>query len=222
MDFYTKQHKYYCGIDLHTKKMYVCIMNQQGEVVIHKNIKATPESFSTIITPYAEDVVVTAECMFTWYWLADFCEDNNITFVLGHALYMKAVHGGKAGNDRIDSLKIATILRGGMLPQAYVYPRKMRSTRDLLRRRSHLNRKKSELMAHVNNTISQYNLPPLNSSLKNKCTRDSTKGMFKDKSVQRAIDLDTGLIGYYKRELESVETYIERTGKFHDYHSGSQ
>ena len=46
-----------------------------------------------------------------------------IDFVLGHALYMKAIHGGKAKNDRIDSLKIATLLRGGMFPMAYVYPR---------------------------------------------------------------------------------------------------
>ncbi|HEU4353987.1 MAG TPA: IS21-like element helper ATPase IstB, partial [Actinomycetota bacterium] len=29
-------------------------------------------------------------------------------FVLGHALYMKAIHGGKAKNDRIDAHKIAT------------------------------------------------------------------------------------------------------------------
>ena len=39
----------------------------------------------------------------------------NIPFVLGHALYMKAVHGGKAKNDKIDSHKIATLLRGGLI-----------------------------------------------------------------------------------------------------------
>ena len=50
---------------------------------------------------------------------------------------MKAIHGGKAKNDQIDSQKIAVLLRGGMLPQAYVYPAEMRATRDLLRRRMH-------------------------------------------------------------------------------------
>jgi hypothetical protein len=59
---------------------------------------------------------------FSWYWIADLCEDHGIDFVLGHALYMKAIHGGKAKNDRIDSLKIATLLRGGLFPLAYVYP----------------------------------------------------------------------------------------------------
>jgi hypothetical protein len=45
---------------------------------------------------------------------------ENIPFVLGHALYMKAIHGGKAKNDRIDSRKIAVLLRGGAIPTAYV------------------------------------------------------------------------------------------------------
>jgi hypothetical protein len=82
-----------------------------------------------------QGLVVAVECMFTWYWLADVCAAEGIAFVLGHALAMKAIHGGKAKNDKIDSHKIAVLLRGGMLPQAYVSPAAMRSTRDLLRRR---------------------------------------------------------------------------------------
>jgi transposase len=74
---------------------------------------------------------------------------------------MKAIHGGKAKTDKIDSQKIAALLRSGMLPQAYVYPAEMRATRDLLRRRNHLMRKRAELLAHVQNTNSQYNLPDI-------------------------------------------------------------
>jgi hypothetical protein len=79
-------------------------------------------------------------------------------FVLGHALYMRAIHAGKTRNDRIDSHKIAALLRGGLIPQAYVYPRRMRATRDLLRRRNHLMPKRAELYAHIQKTASQYNL----------------------------------------------------------------
>jgi len=96
--------------------------------------------------------------VFTWYWIADLCKDHGIPFVLGHALYMKAIHGGKAKNDKIDSHKIAVLLRGGMIPMAYTYPANMRATRDLLRRRNHLMRKRAELYAHIQNTRSQYNL----------------------------------------------------------------
>ena len=88
MRFYTKQHKYYCGIDLHARSMYICILDKEGKTVLHKNRKATPEAFLRAIAPYREDVVVAVECMFVWYWLADLCAKEKIPFVLGHALYI--------------------------------------------------------------------------------------------------------------------------------------
>jgi transposase len=95
------------------------------------------------VAPYREDLVVAVECIFTWYWLADLCAEQDIAFVLGNALYMKAIHGGKAKNDKIDAHKIAVLLRGGMMPLAHVYPKERRATRDLLRRRNHLVRRRS-------------------------------------------------------------------------------
>jgi len=120
MRFYTQQHQFYCGIDLHARTMYVCILSQAGEIMVHQNFTANPETFLKVIAPYRDDVVVAVECILTWYWLADLCVREGIPFVLGHALYMKAIHGGKAKNDRIDAQKVAVLLRGGMLPQAYV------------------------------------------------------------------------------------------------------
>jgi hypothetical protein len=75
-------------------------------------------------------------------WLADWCAREGIPFVLGHALDMQAIHGGNAKHDTIDAHKMAMLLRGGLLPHAYVDPAAMR---DLLRRRMHLRRKRAEL-----------------------------------------------------------------------------
>ena len=119
MRFYTQQHRYYCGVDLHARSLYVCILDQAGDVQVHQNLSAGPEAFLQVIALYRQDIAVAAECMFSWYWLADLCEQEGIPFVLGHALYMKAIHGGKAKNDRIDAHKIAALLRGGMIPIAY-------------------------------------------------------------------------------------------------------
>ena len=105
MRFYTSQHPFYCGIDLHARTMYLCILNQAGETVLHRNMKCDPKIFLAAIAPFRPDVVVGVECIFTWYWLADLCAAEGIPFVLGHALYMKAIHGGKAKNDKIDSHK---------------------------------------------------------------------------------------------------------------------
>jgi hypothetical protein len=86
------------------------------------------------LQPYREDLVLAVECIFNWYWVADLCSRIGVEFVLGHVLYMKAIHGGKVKNDKIDSQKITGLLRSGILPMAYVYPPQMRSTRDILRR----------------------------------------------------------------------------------------
>ena len=89
--------------------MYVCVLDGAGQVLVHRNMPSTPAAFLETIAPYRDGLAVAAECMFTWYWLADVCAAEGITFVLGHALAMKAIHGGKAKNDRIDSHKIAVL-----------------------------------------------------------------------------------------------------------------
>jgi hypothetical protein len=61
MRFYTKQHKFYCGIDLHARTMYLCILNQDGEIVLHRNMKAAPEPLLKAMAPYREDLVVAVE-----------------------------------------------------------------------------------------------------------------------------------------------------------------
>lgn len=216
MRFYTKQHQFYCGIDLHARTMYLCILNQAGEILVHRNMPAAPEPLLKTIAPYRGDVVVCVECIFTWYWLADLCAQEGIPFVLGHALYMKAIHGGKAKNDKIDSQKIAVLLRGGMLPQAYVYPAAMRATRDLLRRRMHLARKRAELLAHIQNTNSQYNLPAIGKKIAYKANRDGVAERFADPAVHKSIEVDLALISYDDELLRDVELTLLNTAKHHD------
>lgn len=67
MNFYTRQHLYYCGIDLHAKTMYLCIINQQGDILLQRNIRTHREVFLKTIERYREDIVVAVECIFTWY-----------------------------------------------------------------------------------------------------------------------------------------------------------
>jgi len=55
MRFYTRQHQYYCGIDLHARTMYNCILDQAGNTVLHKNIHTKPELFLKIIEPFWEE-----------------------------------------------------------------------------------------------------------------------------------------------------------------------
>jgi hypothetical protein len=194
MRFYNQQHRYYCGIDLHARKMYVCIIDQKGKTKVHENIKTDPEIFFELVFPYIEDVVVGAECVFCWYWLADFCNEHKIPFILGHALYMKAIHGGKTKNDKIDSFKIASLMRGGNFPIAYSYPAEMRATRDLLRRRMYLSRRCSKLVAHIQNINTQYNLPAFEKKISRRYNREGVAERFEDSAVRKSVEVDLAAI----------------------------
>ena len=71
MRYYSQQHRFYCGVDLHASTMYLCILDHAGTNVLHEEIPAEPEAFLEAIAPYHDDLVVACECLFCWHWLAD-------------------------------------------------------------------------------------------------------------------------------------------------------
>jgi transposase len=123
-------------------------------------------------------------------------------------LYMKAIHGGKTKNDRLDSHKIAALLRGGTFPIAYVYPRRMRPTRDLLRRRLFFARKRAELFAHIQNTNTQYNLPAFDERVRNTSDRGAVIEHFDNPHVQMSIACDVELLQAYDEVIREMELYL--------------
>ena len=214
---YNRQHQFYCGVDLHARSMFTHVLNAKGKTVFEEDLPADPDEFLHAIKPYRKNLVVGCECMFAWYWLADLCEDEKIPFVLGHALYMKHIHGGKAKNDRIDAGKLANMLRGGLFPMAYVYPRAKRQTRDLLRRRSLFVRQRSQLIAHIVNTNSQFNLPPLAKKLSYAGNRsEEIAERFRDPSTQLMIRSDLALIDNYDTQIAALELHLQKSAKIDD------
>src|SRR5437764_946036 len=213
MRFYTRPHRFYAGGDLHARTLYLHVLDADGRTRFDQNLPARPEAFLQAIAPFRDGLVVGVECMFAWYWLADLCQAEGIPFVLGHALYMKAIHGGKTKNDKIDSEKIARLLRGGMFPQAYAYPKEMRATRDLLRRRMQLMHARAEAIAHVQNTVSQYNLPALAKKLSFAANREGVAEHFSDDSVRRMVTSDLSLMDHLDEQLRGIELYLVRHAK---------
>jgi len=218
MRFYNQQHRFYCGVDLHARTLSLCVLDAAGSIVLQRTIDASPDAFLEAVGPHREGLAVACECMFAWYWLADLCLEEKIPFVLGHALYMKAIHGGKAKTDKIDAHKIAVLLRGGLLPQAYVYPKGMRETRDLLRRRTFFVRRRAEALVHLTNTNSQYNLPPFAKKLAYAANREELNlpERFADPSVRKNVELDLALVETCDRQINAVELYLTRTAKVDD------
>lgn len=218
MQYYTERHRHTCGVDLHGRNLYLCVLDPDREIVLHRRVDCDEEKLMGLLAPYREDLVIGVECMFKWYWLSDICEGYGIPFVLGHALEMKAVHGRKSGNDKLDAERIARLLGSGMFPVAYVYPKKMRSTRDLMRRRSFLVNQRSALINHIQVTNLQYNLPELG-KISNPENREGIIEQFEDPAVRESIQADMSVIDVLDVVIARLERMIIKAAKGHDHHA---
>lgn len=215
MKYYTSTTQFNCGIDLHARQMYVCVMDRDGKKLVHTNIRNNDfDFFLKLVEPYRHDLTVCAECMFGWYWLADACQAANLHFVLAHALYLKAIHGGKNKNDRIDSEKIAHLLRTNLIPPAYVYPADKRPLRALLRQRLFYVWSRSELLARIQSHQLAHNRPPIRQTRPNRDPWEERLLAQEDNPIrQLALQNDLALIRHYDTQITALEEQLQRLTK---------
>jgi len=190
-------------------------MDRQGNKLVHTNIKGNDFSyFLKRIEPYRHDLTVVCECTFNWYWLADACFDAGIEFVLAHALYLKHIHGGKNKNDRIDSEKLAHLLRANLIPPSYVYPSERRPIRALLRQRMSYMWERATLQTHLSMNQTAEGLVPARKGGHN---RDEWEGRILEQYTnplhQFAVSCDMTMIRAYDDQIEKLEAEIIRQAK---------
>jgi len=221
MRLYTTQHLFDCGIALHARTMSVCILDQSGEVLVHRTMQTASQTFLKALAPSRAGLVVAVACLFPGYWLADLCADEGIPVVLGQALSMQAIHGGKAKNDPMAAHPMAAWLRGGMLPQASGSPATRRATRDLLRRRRPLAHTRAALLAHVHNTNSHSHLPALGKKIADTATRDGGAERCAEAAVHTRRAVALALIPSDAALRRDVARTLVNTARPHDAHPRS-
>lgn len=205
-----------CGVDLHSQSMYICVMDRNGEIKLHRNMRNDFNLFKQLIVEYKDKISVGVETMHSYYWLADCCRQADIPIYLGHAYYMKTIHGGKSKNDKIDSKKIADLMRANLLPVGYIYPKEFRATRDLLRRRTRFMIIRAEAYAHIQTTFRQHCMNISPKDVKNKDTRRELITKIADPQIQSNIAMDLDVIDFLEVKLNLVEREIRAKAKLHD------
>lgn len=207
MKYYKTTTEYNCGIDLHARQMYICVMDREGNILVHKNIKGNDFAFFLkLVEPYRHSLTVVCECCFNWYWLADACLDADIEFVLAHALYLRLIHGGKNKNDKLDSEKLAHLLRTNLIPPSYIYPRERRPMRALLRQRMSYVWERSTLLGHLSMNQTAEGLVPVAKGGHNRDVwEERILAQYTDPLHQLAVECDMELIRSYDRRIELLD-----------------
>lgn len=210
MKYYTSTTEFNCGIDLHARQMYACVMDRQGKKLMHTNIAGNDwEYFLRRVEPYRHDLTVVSECTFNWYWLADACFEADIEFVLAHALYLKHIHGGKNKNDRIDSEKLAHLLRANLIPPSYIYPAERRPVRGLLRQRMSYVWERATLKTHLSMNQTAQGLVPARKSGHNRDVwEERILEQYTDPLHKFAASCDMDMIRAYDAQIEKLEEKI--------------
>jgi len=210
MKYYRSTTEFNCGIDLHARQMYVCVMDQQGNKLVHRNIKGNDfQFFLKLVSKYLHDLTVVCECTFNWYWLADACFAADIKFVLGHALYLKHIHGGKNKNDKIDSEKLAHLLRANLMPTGYVYPSVSRPVRALLRQRMGYVWERSTLKTHLSMNQTAEGLVPAKKSDRDCDTwEEGILANYSDENHRFAVSCEMSMIRAYNEQIKKLEARL--------------
>jgi len=217
MKYYCTTTEFNCGIDLHARQMYVCVMDRQGRKLVHCNVRNNDFAFFLkLIQPYRHSLTVCCECMFGWYWLADACAEAGLTFVLAHALYLRLIHGGKNKNDRIDSEKITHLLRSNLIPPAYVYPAKLRPLRALLRQRLVYVWSRAELLARISSHQLAHNRTPARQTRRIRDPWEEELLAAEDHPLRQfALKNDLAMIRHYDAQIKLLEGRLVSLAKKH-------
>jgi transposase len=146
----------YSGIDLHSNNLYTAISDQQDKRIYHRRLPCTPDVILSELEPYKEDMAgVVVESTFNWYWLVDLLMDNGYKVHLANPAAIQQYKGLKHSDDKHDAFWLAQLLRLGILPEGYIYPKEIRPVRDLLRKRGHLVRLRTSLINSLQGIISR-------------------------------------------------------------------
>jgi len=145
-----------CGMDLHSSNTVIGIIDEKRKHLIDRKLPNDPELIRNFLKPYKPELKgIVVESTYNWYWLADLLQEDGYRVHLSHPVANEQYKGLKHSNDKHEAFWLAELLSLGILKEGYIYPRQVRSLRDVLRKRAHLVRLRSGLLVSLQHMISR-------------------------------------------------------------------
>jgi len=149
---------YYTGIDQHKNTSYLTTVDSKGIIIKQSNLKNTSFNILNYFNSIKGEHKATVETTGGWYWMADLLESNNITLILAHAKYVKAIAYAKVKTDKVDSQILAQLLRMDFIPEAHKISKDIRALRDTLRARLRLSQKRTSALNFMHRMLEKFNI----------------------------------------------------------------
>lgn len=129
----------YCGIDLHSNNSVISVINENDKRLVDTRVDNDPKLVIKALSRYKKRLKgVAVESTYNWYWLVDALMEAGFSVLLVNTAKVVQYNGLKCTNDRYDAFHLAHLMRLGILPTGYIYPKEQRGLRDLLRKRMQL------------------------------------------------------------------------------------
>jgi transposase len=199
----------YAGIDLHSTNNVVVVLDEQDKVVRRGRLKNHLETVAAWLEPYRDDVVgVVVESTYNWYWLVDGLKERGYTMHLANTVAIRQYEGLKHRDDVSDARWLATLLRLGQLPEGYIYPRKERAIRDLLRKRMQLVRQNTSNLLSIQNLFSRNTGSSISANEAKRLTPEAVDEAFEDPNVALAAKSNVAVMSCLQEQISLVEDSV--------------
>jgi len=204
----------YAGLDLHATNTYVAMIDQENKVLYKQRHRNELPSIIGALDPFKKDLQgVVVESTFNWYWLVDGLMEQGYAVHLANPSAIKQYEGLKQIDDKRSSLWLANLLRLGILPSGYIYPKEERPTRDLLRKRLQLVRHRTSHILSVKNILARNLGLRVKSDDIKKLEDPEVKRLFRDQEMRTAVLASLGLIRHLQTGIDTIEDMIVKKVK---------
>ena len=201
----------YGGIDLHANNSVVVLLNEQDEVIYQKRLPNDLLMLLGQLAPYqAELKGLVVESTYNWYWLVDGLMEASYRVHLANPAAMQQYNGLKYTDDHSDARWLAHLLRLGVLPEGYLYPKAERAVRDLLRKRTHLVRQHTANILSVQNIMARNTGTRFSGKRIQELTKQELTTLLADETQVLAVTSSLVVLDCLKHQIKTLEKTVHK------------
>lgn len=201
----------YGGIDLHANNSVVVLLNAQDQVIYQKRLPNDLPTILAALAPHPGEIMgFVVESTYNWYWLVDGLMEAGYRVHLATPAAIQQYSGLKYSDDHSDARWLAHLLRLGVLPKGYIYPKAERAVRDLLRKRAHLVRQ------HTANVLSVQNIMVRNTGVRlsvkriRALTKQELEALLPEVDQVLAVTSSLAVLDCLSQQIKTLEQTVHK------------